>query len=143
MVGMTVKDYKTGFFDREHVQRSMAAHARKALSMFGAFVKQRAKTSIRKRKGPSPPGRPPHSQRGILRKSIHFAYDRSAQSVVIGPVGFSARAEVTPLFEYGGIGRKRGYNKRPPRYEPRPYMHPAFEKEKPNLAEMWKNALKK
>jgi len=56
MIDMTFQAAKQGFFSREKVKRSVDAGTRKVLSKFGAFVRQRAKTSIRKRKGTSPPG---------------------------------------------------------------------------------------
>ena len=85
MLGMTFQAAKGGFFNRDKVMRSVDAGTRKVLSKFGAFVRQRARTSIRKRKGTSPPGSPPYSHVGLLRKFILFAYDPQRKSVVIGP----------------------------------------------------------
>lgn len=80
MVNLTFQAAKQGFFDRALVQQKVAAAERKVLSWFGAFVRQRAKTSIKKRKGTSPPGQPPHSHVGLLRKFVLFAYDRGRQA---------------------------------------------------------------
>jgi hypothetical protein len=72
MIRMTFRAAKQGFFDRALVQQKVAKAERRVLSRFGAFVRTRAKTSIRKKKGTSPPGSPPHSHVGLLRKFILF-----------------------------------------------------------------------
>jgi len=72
------------------------------LSKFWAFVRQRARTSIRKRKGTSQPGSPPYSHVGLLRKFILFAYEPARQSVVIGPVLLREGSDVLRLPEQGG-----------------------------------------
>ncbi len=51
MIGMTFQATKGSFFDRDKVKRSVDAGTRRVFSKFGAFVRQRAKTSINKRKG--------------------------------------------------------------------------------------------
>ncbi|MCL4743749.1 MAG: hypothetical protein KJZ54_16250, partial [Phycisphaerales bacterium] len=67
---------KQMFFDRPKVRRAVDAARRKVLSKAGAFIRQTARTSIRKRKGSSKPGNPPHSHVGLLRRFILFGYDR-------------------------------------------------------------------
>jgi hypothetical protein len=143
VVGLTFAAAKRGFFDREKVKRSVDAGTRRVLSRFGAFVRQRAKTSIRKRKGTSPPGGPPFSHVGLLRKFILFAYDPDRKSVVIGPTLTKEGSEAPRLLEHGGDttletreGPKRAH------YRPRPYMGPAFEAEKPQLPALWKNSVR-
>jgi hypothetical protein len=113
------------------------------LSKFGAFVRQRAKTSIRKRKGTSPPGSPPYSHVGLLRKFILFAYDPTRNSVVIGPTLIRAGSEAPRLLEYGGEAVRRTKIKtRRLRYRPRPFMRPAFEQEKTRLPALWRNSIR-
>jgi hypothetical protein len=58
---MTFQAAKGSFFDRAKVKNAVDAGTRRVLSRFGAFVRTRARTSIRKRKGTSPPGGPPHA----------------------------------------------------------------------------------
>ena len=102
---LTFNAAKGNFFDREKVQRAVDAGTKRVLSRFGAFVRQRAKTSIRKRKTISPPGGPPHSQGGQLRNGILFSYDPAGKSVVIGPVllnGSRTSPTVPELHEFGG-----------------------------------------
>ncbi len=137
---------KQMFFDRPKVKRAVDAARRRVLSKAGAFVRQTARTSIRKRKGSSKPGNPPHSHVGLLRRFILFGYDRQSDSVVVGPVGF--RDSSAPrVLERGGTTtvtrRRRGkQTERRVRIAARPYMKPALEKEQPKLPELWRNSVK-
>jgi len=104
-------------------------------AMRGAIATSTARHSIRPRKKPSPPGSPPSSHTGLLKKFIYFGYDPSKRSVVIGPVRLSerGRGEAPHLLEYGGprkVGKKVAF------YKARPFMGPAFENEKPQLPAM-------
>jgi len=143
MIGLSFQAAKRGFFDRAAVQQKVEKATRKVLSRFGAFVRQRAKTSIKKRKEISRPGQPPHSHVGLLRKFILFAYDPNRKSVVIGPTLTKQESEAPRLLEHGGDttletreGPKRAH------YRPRPFMGPAFEAEKPQLPALWKNSVR-
>ena len=78
-------DIKRMFFDRQAVISKVDAATRRVLSRFGAFVRRSAKSSIRKRKKAAPPGQPPSSHTGLLKKFIFFGYDADRRSVVIGP----------------------------------------------------------
>jgi hypothetical protein len=145
VINLSVKAAKGGFFDRGKVIAAMDRATRKALSKFGSFVRQRAKTSIRKRKGISPPGGPPYSHQGNLRKFLFFSYDADRKSVVIGParLGGTVDPAALPALEYGGSstglskGRRRSISVRA-----RPFMGPAFEAERPGLAPMWRDSVK-
>lgn len=138
-------EFKQLFFDRKAVMSKVDAASRKVLSKFGAFVRRSAKSSIRKRKKPAPPGSPPSSHTGLLKKFIFFGYDLDAQSVVIGPTRLNqkGRGDAPPLLEYGGKTtlKRRGKRKRTT-YKARPYMGPAFEKEKPQLPAMWRDSVR-
>jgi len=138
-------DIKRMFFDRQAVISKVDAATRRVLSKFGAFVRRSAKSSIRKRKKAAPPGQPPSSHTGLLKKFIFFGYDAARPSVVIGPTRLNqkGRGEAPPLLEYGGkTTLKRGGKKRRVTYQARPYMGPAFEKEKPQLPAMWRGSIK-
>jgi len=142
MIGFEIKKL---FFDRQAVISKVDAATRRVLSTFGAFVRRSAKSSIRKRKKAAPPGQPPSSHTGLLKKFIFFGYDAARQSVVIGPTRLNqkGRGEAPPLLEYGGkTTLKRGGKKRRVTYQARPYMGPAFEKEKPQLPAMWRGSIK-
>lgn len=143
MIGMVSKQM---FFDTKAVTSRVDAATRKVLSRFGAFVRQGAKTSIRKRKAISDPGSPPSSHVGLLRKLIYFGYDLRQRSVVIGPTPLHGTAEAPPLLEYGGTARRRrGRRGRlvTATYRPRPFMGPAFEREKPKLPAMWAGSVRR
>ena len=58
MFSLTLSDAKHAFFDRAGVLAATTATERAVLSRFGAFVRQRARTSIRSRKTTSRPGSP-------------------------------------------------------------------------------------
>ena len=140
MIEMRVK---TLFFDTPRVRRAVGAATRAALSKAGAFIRTTARHSIRKRKGVSEPGSPPHSHEGSLRRLIFFAYEPTSETVVIGPVRFRA-GEAPPLLEFGGaVTRKdrRGRARRL-RYEKRPFMGPALQKELPQLPRRWRNSVR-
>lgn len=142
MIGFEIKRM---FFDRQAVISKVDAATRRVLSRFGAFVRRSAKSSIRKRKKPAPPGQPPSSHTGLLKKFIFFGYDADRRSVVIGPTRLNqkGRGEAPPLLEYGGkTTLKRGGKKRRVTYQARPYMGPAFEKEKPQLPAMWRGSVR-
>jgi hypothetical protein len=142
MIGFEIKRM---FFDRQAVISKVDAATRRVLSRFGAFVRRSAKSSIRKRKKPAPPGQPPSSHTGLLKKFIFFGYDAARQSVVIGPTRLNqkGRGEAPPLLEYGGKATlvRRG-KKKHVTYQARPYMGPAFEKEKPQLPAMWRGSVR-
>lgn len=89
------------------------AHVR-ALKRFGAFLRTRARRSLRRRKKPSQPGRPPsvHSRDRVATiKNILFALGPGNRSVVTGPVrlnqkqflGGQLQSGIVPqLMEHGG-----------------------------------------
>lgn len=145
MIRMVTKQM---FFDRKAVTSRLDRATRKVLSRFGAFVRTSARHSIRKRKRASAPGEPPSSHTGLLRRFIFFGYDRDRRSVVIGPQRLNQKVGDAPhALEYGGSstvveglrGRRR---KRRIKVAARPYMGPAFEREKPKLPAMWANSVK-
>lgn len=164
--GVVLKEAKRNFFDRQAVKNAMAAKERRALSRAGAFVRRRARSSIKRRKGISEPGNPPHAHikgtDGI--KKILFYHDHVKRTVIIGPVKFNSHGNVTVpgLLEYGGTKRdeititrtrsnKKGSRGRftgaikerrrvNHRYRERPFMRPAWAAETPNFPGLWGNA---
>lgn len=140
------------FFDRPKVRRAVDRAKRRALSKAGAFVRQRARTSMRRRRGSAPPGQPPHAHEGSLRRLLFFAYDPSADSVVVGPVKLNKPGEAPSVLEFGGRAtierrrtRKSGrrvVERRRVRVEARPYMGPALRKELPNIPKPWASSVR-
>ena len=144
MFGM---DFKRMFFDSKTVRSKTDRATRRVLSRFGAFVRQSARRSIRKRKGRSKAGTPPSSHVGLLKRFIFFGYDVARRSVVIGPLRLTkkGRGKAPQILETGGRAmifspkKKRMIRSR---FQPRPYMGPAFRKEKPNLPRLWRDSIK-
>lgn len=133
-----IKTVKAGFFDSVKVRSMVGTAARRVLSKFGAFVRQRARSSIRSRKKPSLPGMPPSSHEGSLKRLIFFAYDPAARSVVVGPTKFGA-GEAPGLLERGGrVGRKGKVQ----RYKGNPFMAPAAAAELPKFRESLRNMVR-
>lgn len=102
-----------------------------------------ARQGLRRPQGPHAPGRPdaiskpgepprlhirPLS-RNPLRRLIFFGFDRTRQSVVIGPLPFKGMGARD--LEHGGGG-----------YKARPFMAPAMAEELPGLPKLWRDSVK-
>lgn len=106
------KDY---FFDRALILGRMHRANVKRLSRIGAFVRQRGKSILRRRKKVSSAGQPPsvHSRDSFTNlRNILFAANSDWESVVIGPrvvpsllLKHSNRRTVPSLMELGGRSR--------------------------------------
>lgn len=129
------------FFNSE-IEAKLAKCGKTGLSKFGAYVRTRAKSSIRKRKKISEPGNPPNSHTGKLKKNIFFGYDEpgGVPSVVVGPTKIKRNGDRNLRnLEYGGT--RPGKNQ-PMVYRARPFMRPAFEKELHNAPKAFKDSFK-
>ena len=79
----------------------------------------------------SRPGEPPAAPRGSpLNDLLVFVYDRSSDSVLVGPVGFRG-SRAPSVLEFGGrvivLTRSGNVRRRVPAdIRPRPYMRPAL-----------------
>lgn len=141
---------KTLFFDRQRVLKAVDSARRKVLSKFGAFVRQRARSSIRpggKGNIVSKPGQPPRSHVGLLKRFLFFAFDETSKSVVIGPAKINTGTEAPSVLEHGGTTLVRGTRhgqtiSRQVRIAPRPYMGPADAAERSKLDPLWANSVK-
>lgn len=149
-IGMKLNRAKSQFFDRTKVQNAISKRERRVLSKFGAFVRADAKASIRRRKRSSRPGQSPTNQTGLLKKNIFFVYSHSRRSVIIGPTLLNASTGAPETLEHGGVITIRRVKRRKGKrvvslkrvtIAPRPYMGPAFEKNKQNLPRLWEDAL--
>jgi hypothetical protein len=152
---------KAGAEIRKTAKRSMEASKKSGLlkeSELPEALRKRRKTAnrIRREKGQprlkrlhisSSPGHPPAAGRSSpLNKRLFFGYDRSTGSVVVGPVGFR-NSKVPRVLEYGGTTvitrRVKGkLVRKRVRIAPRPYMWPAFEKNKDLLPRVWQNSVR-
>ena len=134
------KNIKRFFFNRKVVIEAMDKATRSALSKAGAFIRTRARTSMRRRKAVSTPGQPPSVHAGQLKDRLYFAFDPASKSVVIGPERY-AKAEAPSLLEFGGTATRKG---KPARYRPRPFMAPALQAEVQagTIPSQWANSLR-
>ena len=144
MIGLRIRQLRAGFFDRAVVLQATTAAERRVLSRFGAFVRQRARSSMRPRATPSAPGQPPSVHVGLLRQHLYFAWDAQQRSVVIGPALLNRGSRDTAqVLEYGGSAvRRRWGHPRRVLYAARPFMGPAFAAEEHALPTLWRNALR-
>ena len=133
--------FKEMFFDRQIVIDDMDRKTHSVFSKFGAFVKVRARTSIRKRKTSSKPGDPPRSHTGLLRRMIFNLWSSITRSVIIGPEKVIGKIGDAPhALERGGRTEVRvttGARRRRIRIKQRPFMGPAFKTEKKGLDKLW------
>ena len=125
------------FLDRQAIMRYVDQKTRRVFKRFGAFVRLVAQRSMRKRKTPSPPGQPPSTRKGQLRKLIFFSFDERRKSVVIGPILLRPDSPVPALHEYSGVRR---YGSHIAKYPKREYMKPAFQQGLSKLAQFYKEA---
>lgn len=164
MLDMRVKKF---FFDRPRVLKAVRRAQRQVMTRAGGLIRKIAQQSIRTRKTPSQPGRPPHSHTGLLKKHIYFSYEPGAERVVIGPVPLTRPTDAPHILEFGGgtvttrprlipvgeVGRdkkgkftKRKRKRIPPgtrlKTERRPYMGPALEKARPKLPALWRDSVR-
>jgi hypothetical protein len=121
---------KKNFFDRRAVVEAVGRAKAATLSKIGAFLRTRARSSIRKRKAVSPAGSPPSSHEGSLKNLLFFSYDPASRSVVVGPERFKS-GDAPKLLEFGGdsVQRTRRGASRAVHYSPHPYMGPALKAE--------------
>lgn len=157
---------KNFFFDRQSITAGMDKAERFAMMRFGARVRADGRQNIRKRRpralqlkrdaagrfasgdktSASRPGQGPTNQTGLLKRFIFFQYDPVAQNVVIGPIKLYDRAgeNVPDILEHGGMATLIDPEKKTrKRYmmAPRPFMQPAFERQKLKLKDYWQDAM--
>ena len=127
--------FKLVFFDIGRVVDAVDPVKRRALMRAGAFIRTAARSSIRRAKKISAPGKPPHSHAGHLKRLLFFSYSRTDDTVIIGPARFR-KGEAPNLLERGGTVMRRGESGRIRRmvYRPRPFMGPAMKK---GLDDFW------
>ena len=159
MIGFNAKTE----FNRLAVTRRVTPARKKFLDKAGSRVRWAAKRSIKKvgkaRKEPkkftktgkiskawwkwlnevktrpaSPPGTPPYTHTGRLRKAIVYAKTPGFTNVLIGTSAQMAD-DFAGLHEHGG---KRYGNT----FSPRPFMQPALTEIQPRLAEFWRDSIR-
>lgn len=143
-MGSELARVKGLFFTAAGVRDQVDAATRRVLSKFGAFVRRRAKSSLKYKDGAAPPGQPPHVHRTTrftvragkkgakkqqpaspLRELIYFSFEPATRSVVIGPALGGSRSGAPEKLEKGGVAKSS--DGRAVVVRPRPTMRPAFE----------------
>ncbi len=121
-------------FDEEKVLNAVKSGNVKALRRAGAYVRKSARNAVSRSSKASSPGMPPHTRRGLLKRSILFGVEKQRQSVVIGPAKSLIGVSMT-AHEFGGMYRRRKYPKRP-------LMGPTLERVAPQLPKLWRDSVK-
>lgn len=127
----------------ERVRRESERVQKRTLFKAGGFGRKVMKNSIRKRKGPSRPGSPPHSHVGPLRDLMAYEVDQSLAAVTIGPKIFRAsRGLPTPVPEVLDVGGHvtTGRRRRRVKIAARPFVRQAFEKTTQKLPDLIQQA---
>lgn len=125
-------------FDGQRIMRTVDRRNTAMLFRFGAFVWRAARSSLRRTKKVSEPGRPPRvhtNDNYATLKNIRFHVDPRRLDVIVGPLkvnGVKGR-DITQTLEHGGTswvktGRGREAHRRMVRIQRRPFMQPAFDK---------------
>lgn len=98
-------------FTPNQLKRKVKDATFRSLGQAAGTIRITAKRSIRKRKKPSSPGSPPHTQTGMLRRVLRYEVNRDREEAVIGPVNEIA-GRLWNLHEFGGVATKRRKLKR-------------------------------
>jgi len=145
--GMRPADMKRWFFDRDIIIRAIDQTTHRFLNRFGGFVRVTARWSMRKARGPSAPGTPPHRHGNpLIYRRMSYAFDPVHRSTVIGPTllksGWSPYGATTvpEVNEYGGTVMRR--NGRTYKYPARPFMQPALDKAATHFNDIWTDSIR-
>ncbi len=124
--------------DSRRIMRQVDRRNTQMLSRFGAFVRTSARSSLRRTKKSSVPGKPPrvHSVHPAgTSKNIRFFVNPRAFNVIVGPLKFrnAVGRDVPRTMEEGGTvwvkkGKGRSARRVAVRVQPRPFIKPAFDK---------------
>lgn len=121
-------------FDEKLLLAKVAKASIDVLRRMGAYVRKVARSKVKISPEASPPGTPPNSRNGLLKRAILFGVEKRKQSVVIGPseaiIGTAQSAH-----EFGGAYKNE-------RYPKRPLMGPSLKESVPHLTKFWQDAVK-
>jgi len=144
--------FKSGNFVKVVAQRSMRKARQRSIGdlsekelTYYRIQQARYKEGLRKTKPTrgyvgSNPGEPPrYRAKRLLRDFLFSVFDPNTQSVVAGPARLGDGTAPNKL-EFGGQTR---IGERPITIAPRPYMRPALDQEKAQMAKRWENSISK
>jgi hypothetical protein len=130
--------FKKAFFDTAAIKSKLDPAVLKALSKFGAFVRTHSRSSIKRKKGTSPPNTPPYAHQGDIKR-ILFGYDVDTRSLVVGPILYGSKSGAPENLEDGGTATRNGVRCT---IRPRPFMKPAFDAELKKVGNNFKNLIR-
>lgn len=87
--------------EKDKVLKKTRASSIATLGRAGAYIRGIAKKSIKISPQPAPPGKPPRSRKGQLKRAILFAVEKAPGRVVIGPTA-SDVGRIGRTHEFGG-----------------------------------------
>ena len=121
-------------FDARKVRKKAEAGTFRSLNHAAAAIRLTARRSIRRSPKESSAGTPPHTRRGLLKRSLLYNVDKEKMRAVIGPA-YSIVGRSGSAHEFGGkyYGRK---------YPKRAYMGPALKENKRRLPLFWRGSIK-
>jgi hypothetical protein len=121
-------------FDVRKVRKKAEAGTFRSLNHAAAAIRLTARRSIRRSPKESTAGTPPHTRRGLLKRSLLYNVDKAKMRAVIGPA-YSIVGRSGSAHEFGGkyYGRK---------YPARSFMGPALKVNKPRIARFWSASIK-
>ena len=136
--GGKVKDAaaRANFTNLTHAAAAIRLTARRSIKKApkGQGSDDKGRFTSARQNRPSPPGKPPHTRKGQIKRAILYAVERKVGRAFIGPtheaMGMSAGAH-----EFGG--RFRGQ-----RYRARPFMGPALKENVPRLPRLWAGSVR-
>lgn len=141
-----VGQFKRLFFSTDEVIAAVSKGTRKALARAAGFIRQVARRSMRP--APygthAPPGHPPYTHQGNVRRFLYFGWLKESKTVVIGPVKLARSTDAPHTLEWSGetkVPRFWKSKRRVVKVEARPYMAPALQKSLPRIPEFWRKSV--
>ncbi|MDD5699445.1 MAG: hypothetical protein PHH77_12595 [Victivallaceae bacterium] len=121
-------------FDARKVRKKAETGTFRSLNHAAAAIRLTARRSIRRSPKESTAGTPPHTRRGLLKRSLLYNVDKAKMTAVIGPA-YSIAGRSGSAHEFGGkyYGRK---------YPKREYMGPALRTNERRLPKLWADSIK-
>lgn len=142
---------KRSQFDSRPVRKAGDKSLVSFFKRFGAFIRQTARQSLKKSKKPAPPGKPPHSHIGLLKRLLYFWVDTRKPYLIAGPakINGAVSPNIPEALEKGGrtkvVGRKTKGSRpatRVVKIPAHPFMGPAVAKEKKHIPAIWAHSVR-
>jgi len=112
MIGVKAKTR----LEKQKVLKRSRASSITSLGHAGAYIRGIAKKSIKVSPMPAPPGKPPRSRKGQLKRAILFAVEKVPGRVVIGPTATNV-GRIGHTHEFGGTEPPKKRKARKPNWK--------------------------